>query len=124
MYANQISDDIIFRYQHLIGYIEETKLLQQLLPREEAANYGIGFLRYRRIMRKEGDVHSAHWDSNDVLEQDNLEELPGLYPICLNAIPYIRVDGNTHQGMWILNRNQIDVLDKKCEFLNQSWASR
>ena len=38
-------DDIVFRFKHLVAFVEETKRLQNLLPEGERNDYGIGFLR-------------------------------------------------------------------------------
>ena len=38
-------DDIVFRYKHLVAFVEETKRLQNMLPDGERNDYGIGFLR-------------------------------------------------------------------------------
>ena len=81
-------------------------------------------LGYRRILRKDAEVHSQTWGANDVLEQDMLEELPNLRPICIKDNAYMRVEGNTHQAMWILTRSQMLALDKKCNFFTQSSPSR
>lgn len=97
-------DDIIFRFKHLVAYVQETKRLELLLREDERSDYGIGFLRYRRILRKDSEIHAQAWGDQDVLEQDNLEELPTLKPVCVGDEPYIKAEGNTHQAMWILTR--------------------
>ena len=53
-----------------------------------------------------------------------LEELPNLKPICIKGTAYIKAEGNTHQAMWVLTRDQMLALDKKCNFFAQSSASR
>ena len=37
-------DDIVFRFKHLVAFVEETKRLQNLLSDGEKNDYGIGFL--------------------------------------------------------------------------------
>jgi hypothetical protein len=120
-------DDIIFKFKHLVAFVEETRLLQKILPRTEWINYCVGFLRYRRIMRHDAEIHSQIWSATDVIEQDMLEELPNLRQICLGpelSTAYLLAEGNTHQAMWLLTRDQIEGLHEKCGFLNQTSASR
>ena len=117
-------DDIIFGFKHLVAYLEESRILKELIPASEWLDYSIGFLRFRRIMRKDMEIHNQGWGSADVIEQEMLEELPNLKPVCLQNAPYIMVEGNTHQAMWILSRDQIIGLDNKCGFLNQTSSSR
>ena len=57
------------RYKHLVAYLDETVQLRATIPRSQWDKYAIGFLRYRRIMRKDAEVHSARWDSTEILEQ-------------------------------------------------------
>ena len=111
-----------------MAYVEETLRLRENLAKDYWNKYGIGFMRFRRIMRKDAEVHTARWESVDVLEQNLLEELPYLRPICLGngstSVPYIQAEGNTHQALWILPRDQIEMFNRTCGFLLQASASR
>jgi hypothetical protein len=102
-------DDIIFKFKHLISFVEETAALRSILPPSDWLGYGIGFLRFRRIMRHDAEIHSQAWGATDVIEQDMLEELPNLRPICLGQKQraYLSCEGNTHQAMWILTKDQV-----------------
>jgi hypothetical protein len=115
-------DDILFKYAHLVAYLNETKVLHEQDPKWGLNNHCIGFQRYRHIAGSAG--HS--W--NDIIEQNLLEEMPVLTPICFqnqdSFLPYLSVTGNTHQAMWILTKNQILAFQAKCGFLNYSSPSR
>lgn len=116
-------DDIVFKHAHLIAYIEETKKIHTLFPENGLWDYNIGFQRYRKLFRG-GDVHAGNFGEADILEQELLEEVPNFVPICLADHPYIKVDGNTHQAIWALTRDQVLLLQQKCSFMNQSSPSR
>lgn len=112
-------DDIIFKYAHLVAYLQETKKLHELDPINGLLYHCLGFQRYRHIN------FQADWGEHDILEQDLLEETPNFVPICFNnSDPYYLVQGNTHQAMWILTRQQILQLQEKCNFLNYYSKSR
>lgn len=115
-------DDILFRYAHLVAYLNETKTLHNLDPKWGLNNFCIGFQRYRHIPTSPG----YQW--KDIIEQNLLEEMPTFTPICFenkeDNPPYLSVGGNVHQAMWILTRNQILLFQAKCEFLNYSTPSR
>lgn len=115
-------DDIVFKYSHLAAYLHETKKLHQLLPDNGLYDNCIGFQRYRKLYRN-NDIHDAMAEQ-DIIEQEMLEETPSFHPICINKEPYIKVDGNIHQAMWIFTRQQVMMLQEKCQFLNQSSPSR
>jgi hypothetical protein len=53
-----------------------------------------------------------------------MEETPNFRPTCIANSPYLVVEGNIHQAMWILTREQVETLQGKCSFLNQSSPSR
>ena len=116
-------DDILFKYSHLMGYLNETKLLHQLLPSNGLYDNTIGFQRYRRLRRADHELHNPYYE-RDIFEQDLLEEMPSFDPICIGTIPYLRVGGNIHQAMWVFTQQQVLMLQDKCRFLNQSSASR
>lgn len=109
-------DDIVFKLSHLTAYLYETKQLQLLL-KEDAVNHCIGFQRYRRLGWGGGA-------EQDIIEQNLLEETPDFAPICFQDKPYLSVQGNTHQAIWILTQEQIVHLQQRCNFLNHSTASR
>jgi hypothetical protein len=60
----------------------------------------------------------------DVFGQEYMEETPKFRPICIGDAPFLIVEGNIHQAMWILTNEQIKVLQTKCNFLNQTSDSR
>ena len=84
-------DDIIFKHSHLVAYLNETRTLHDLLPETGLKDNVIGFQRYRRLFRT-GDIHSPYGE-NDIFEQEMLEEMPSLDPICINNVPYLHVHG-------------------------------
>lgn len=115
-------DDIVFKLSHLHAYLYETKKLHTLLPEGGLWDNCIGFQRYRRIPRG-NDIHQQFGDQ-DLFEQELLEEMPDFHPICIKDDPYLKVGGNIHQAMWVLTQQQVNMLQEKCSFLNQSSASR
>lgn len=115
-------DDIVFTFSHLTAYLQETKKLHQLLPESGLWDNTIGFQRYRRLFR--GNNINQPYGEQDIFEQELLEETPEFVPVCIKEKPYIHVQGNIHQGMWVLTRQQIYMLQEKCGFMNQSSASR
>ena len=57
-----------------------------------------------------------------ILRQDGLPEEAGASykHICIKDTPYLMLlRGNSHQGMWILTRWQLQMLDQKCNFLQE-----
>jgi hypothetical protein len=115
-------DDILVKSSHLHAYLFETKRLHQLLPENGLWENCIGFQRFRRLFR--GNDINMPYGEQDVFEQELLEEMPQFNPICIEDQPYIQVQGNIHQAMWIFTRQQVLMLQEKCSFLNQSSASR
>lgn len=115
-------DDILFKLSHLNAYLYETKKLHQLLPDGGLWDNTIGFQRYRRLFR--GNDFNMRYGEQDVFEQELLEETPEFSPICIKGEPYIHVQGNTHQAVWVFTRQQVLMLQEKCSFLNQSSPSR
>jgi hypothetical protein len=115
-------DDMVFKLSHLSGYLAETKKIHELLPEDGLANNCVGFQRYRR-MNAGNNIH-GNFGEQDIIEQEVLEEMPSFVPICVKEIPYLRVDGNIHQAVWVLTQQQIIMLQEKCSFLNQSSPSR
>ena len=114
-------DDIIFKYSHLLAYLNETFQLHLIAPHVGLYNNVIGFQRYRKIYASNG--HSK-MKEHDIFEQELFEEMPSFNPICISNHPYLKVGGNTHQAMWIFTSSQINMLQKKCNFLNHSSDSR
>eukprot|EP01032_Pedospumella_encystans_P025124 gene25124-28404_t len=114
-------DDIIFKYSHLVGYLNETKKLHELNPESELQSSVIGFMRYRRILRTETQ---SNYQENDIFEQEMLEETPDMQQICVKHEPYLLLTGNTHQAIWAFTRGQLLYLQTKCKFLEQATPSR
>ena len=115
-------DDMIFKLSHLAGYIYETKKLHELMPDNGLLYNVIGFQRFRRLGRG-NDMHYT-FGEQDIIEQELLEEMPNFVPMCIKDVPYLRVDGNIHQAVWVFTQQQIHYLQEKCEFFNQSSPSR
>lgn len=116
-------DDIIVRHSHVAAYLYEMDQLYQLETYDALKHNIIGFQRYRRLLRGDGH-HHLNWGEQDIFEQELLEETPSFSHICIKDRPYLRVDGNTHQAMWILTQYQVLMLQEKCSFLNYSNPSR
>ena len=68
-------DDIVFKYNHLMGYLYETKKLHELLPDNGLRDYNIGFQRYRKLMRIGEVHHEESFGEQDIFEQELLEEV-------------------------------------------------
>jgi hypothetical protein len=116
-------DDMVFKYSHLVAYLNETRRLHSLIPDWGIKNHVIGFQRYRRILR--GQDSDVKYCEQDIFESDLLEEMPHFQPICLNETqPYLQVQGNQHQAIWVFTQFQVKWLHSKCSFYNHSWASR
>ena len=115
-------DDIMFKLSHLVAYLHETKLFHELVPENGLWEHTIGFQRYRRINR--GNDFNMPYGERDIFEQELLEETPEFVPVCVKDKPYIHVQGNIHQAMWVFTRQQVIMLQERCSFLNQSSASR
>jgi len=116
-------DDIIVKHSHLVAYLSESKMLRLSLKDNSWSNYCIGFQRYRRLPRG-APQHANNYGEQDIYEQDLMEETPNFRPICIENSPYLAVEGNIHQGMWVLTKEHVDILQEKCGFLNQSSPSR
>lgn len=116
-------DDIVLKHSHIAAYMNETKHIYKTDGIEGLKSNCIGFQRYRKIFRG-GDIHNAAWNEQDMYEQELFEEMPKFRPICYGNIPYLRVEGNLHQAIWMLTRSQILLLHEKCSFLDQYSASR
>jgi hypothetical protein len=116
-------DDIVFKYAHLMAYLHETRKLKALVPDKAYHDFLIGFQRYRKLFRT-GKINQGEYSDHDAVEQDLLEEVPTFNMHCIHDQPYIHVTGNKHQAVWVLTREQVNVLQDKCQFLNQSSPSR
>lgn len=79
-------------------------------------NYCIGFQRYWSP-----DTQNQQ---NNLFQTEYLEELPQFRYICLENLPYLEVHGNIHQGMWMLTKIQVLLLDDKCAFLSENEGGR
>lgn len=86
-------DDIIFKYSHLVAYLNETKTLHNLNPETELQSSVIGFLRYRRELRTE--LQTAFLEK-DIFEQEWLEERPDIRPKCIKDEPYLLLTGRNY----------------------------
>ncbi len=115
-------DDIIFKTHHLFMYLSETKKFHHITNGTGLRNHLIGFQRYRRI--NHGNEIDNKFTEKEIFAQELFEEMPGIYRECIGNTPYIHIQGNTHQAMWILTQQQIRYLQEKCIFLNQSSGSR
>lgn len=71
-----------------------------------------------------GSLQGPHFSEADIFGQEFLEETPKFRPVCIDDAPFLIVEGNIHQAMWILTNEQIKVLQTKCNFLNQTSDSR
>jgi hypothetical protein len=115
-------DDIILKNSHISAYLSETRNLYVKSP--ETLSYSlIGFQRFRRLIRTEHQ-YGLTYNEQDVIESDLLEETPHFQQICVNETRLIRVSGNTHQGMWVLTRGQVTMLEERCHFTSYSSPSR
>ncbi len=118
-------EDMILTLNHLNGYLYETRKLYNLSNDKVYEDYMIGFQRYRHTPTN----HSDH-DLRDILYEDQLEEIPFFQPICLQNEPYLQIRSsyrpasNPHQAVFILTREQVDMLNRKCNFLNQSLVGK
>ena len=88
--------------------------------------YTIGFQRQRRHMRP-FEKNKLPMTEEQIFVQEYLEEIPFFRPVCLENEPYLHVQGdkkvppaNVYQAMWMLTKQQIEVLQRKCGFLDQS----
>lgn len=135
-----LEDDMILKSSHLIGYVEETKQLEEHIKKEkelessikmkdktlpaghmENQDYLIGFHRisqFKRDKKKQRDVEQDF----QILLHERLVEQPSYEPICIGDAPYIH--SPSHQAVWILTRPQVVHLQQKCAFLNQSSLGR
>lgn len=116
-------DDMVFKHSHLVAFLAETKKLHYLMPEFGLRDHTIGFQRYRRLLRS-GEMHHVTWGEQDIIEQDLLEETPNFRLQCIKDEPYLLVEGNIHQAMWVFTQQHIHLLQEKCYFLNQSNPSR
>jgi hypothetical protein len=115
-------DDMVVKASHVTAYVQETKVLRQILDPGDFPNYIIGFQRYRRIFNT-GD-HRGEPSETDLMEQDLMEESPGFIPVCLESQPYAKVRGNRHQAMFMLTREQVLLYNESCQFLGHHSAAR
>lgn len=69
-------------------------------------------------------MQGPHFAEQEIYGQEYLEETPNFRPVCINDAPFLIVEGNIHQAMWILTHKQVLALQKKCHFLNQTSDSR
>lgn len=115
-------DDIIFKNHHLSSYLSVTKQLYIDSPTYFETSI-MGFQRFRRLIKTE-EGRGTDWRDTDVVETDLIEESPEFVPMCVGNKPYVKVNGNSHQGMWTLTRGQILMLNDKCNFTSYKDSSR
>jgi hypothetical protein len=117
-----IEDDMIFTYSHLTAFIRESIKLQQILPENSMIDYSIGFQRYRtKHFTKEEKVNEAN------VIQEYLEELPTFDHLCWGDRPYVvchEEEAGVHQALWILTKEQLLELDKRCQYLDYFTGNR
>lgn len=114
--------DMLVKASHIKHYITETNKLNSSYAstgsgKITGSRYMLGFLRY--IKKKWGSA---------------VLEAPKLQPTCLliqsshsnkggshisSVAPYIVMSGNTHQAMFVMTRDQLKMLDKRCNFFEQ-----
>lgn len=117
-----IEDDMIFRYTLLTAFLEETKMLQAVLPENGLADYCIGYQRFKKKHHKKGE----YLDGENVIVE-HVDELPTFDHICLQDIPYVTchaVEEGVHQAMWSLTRQQILTLQDRCQYLDFFTGAR
>ena len=125
-----MEEDVIVEYGHLVGYLSELHKLQLLIGKQEALEqYYVGFQRYRRHLVPM-EKNKVKMSEEDLLHQEFLEEIPYFKPVCIKNIPYLHVMGNkrtppasVYQAMWILTQDQIQVLQNKCGYVDQTLRS-
>ena len=120
-------DDMIFRVSHLHEWIFQMWRLNALYRAEEMRDRVVGFLRFRRDNVLHPPVHSAkdsktqNAEEADLERLDFIEEEPSVAYLCVNETePFIQFGGNCHQAIWIFVREQVDYMQEKCGFLNQT----
>ena len=122
-------DDMILRLSQVNEWLRQMYILNDLLPANEMQDRTVGFLRYRRdnplhpphISAKDSNARDAQ--EEDLIKLEYIEEEPAVGYICLGSnqsVPYLFFGGNCHQALWIFVREQIDYLQAKCSFLNQT----
>ena len=107
-------DDVIITHANVIAYIEETKNLYTL-NHSSLNNNMIGFQRYF-IEKQPSQITEGYltrW-------RERYQEFPDYHRICHHGVVYMDCNKNTHQAMWILTRAQIEILQNKCSFLDQT----
>lgn len=121
-------EDIIFEYNHLVGYLAEMQKLKPLIEVEHKnwLDYSIGVQRYRRHLRP-FEKHRHPVTERELFRQEFFEEIPFFRPVCIADRPYLEVTGdkrippaNVYQAMWILTKQQIEYLNNKCRYTEQS----
>lgn len=125
-------DDMILRFTNIVEWVKQMYFLNQILAPHDMQDRTVGFFRYRRHNALHPPTFSAKDQENvrDAVEEDliNLEfieEEPSVGYLCLGAnqtAPYLYFGGNMHQAFWIFLREQLDYMQKKCSFLNQTMV--
>lgn len=125
-------DDMSVTLSHVQNYLYETRALDSLVNATASAQHNneafmIGFMRIHHLWPKRPYVLPRSKFDYPV-DADVLVEKPKFEPICLGGIkgdnatqgaPYIIITDNTHQGMIILTRQQLKMLDSRCQYFDQ-----
>jgi hypothetical protein len=109
-------DNILFRFSTLTAYVHETKLLQSKVSSQDADKYYIVLLPYHnKRHEKEAFVNG------DNAVQEFIINMPSVDYVCLGDMPYVKLSSSSNelsQGMWILAKKKLLVLQQKCSFFD------
>mmetsp|Transcript_28299 Transcript_28299/g.38967 ORF Transcript_28299/g.38967 Transcript_28299/m.38967 type:complete len:287 (+) Transcript_28299:662-1522(+) len=116
-------DDMIITPSHIAAYVDESHYLHETsvkinLPVDSTKM--VGFIRYRKKMNR---VAHGPFDSLSFLQEDGLVEAASYHHVCIGDRPYVEVQRNTHQAVWVLTKWQLVLLQNKCNFLQEAGRS-
>ena len=124
-------DDMILRVTHINEWVRQMYYLNTISTADVMRDRTVGFLRYRRdnqlhppyLSAKDTNVRDAQ--EEDLVKLEYIEEEPSVGYLCLPAIngtlePYLFMGQNLHQAIWIFVRDQLEYLQTKCAFFNQT----
>jgi hypothetical protein len=111
-------DDIILSHFSFEYYLMQSKKLFNIVETYE--DYAIGFIRYRTD-NLYNHTSAQILPQNIDMVNSFMEELPTVQAICLKdkygtAHKYIRFNGNIHQALWVLTKEQVIAMEKRCSF--------
>ncbi len=98
---------------HVESYLAETSKLYGDTPLA-ASSYMVGYLRFS------GPPSGSAAAEAGLLIGGAIEDTDRGAVGCLGGRPYLAVRRNPHQAMLILTADELRILSKKCNFLNQS----